>query len=577
MSVREQIQRTAWELGMAGISIIVGILCCRVCVAQCYPLIPIAISIGCLSNWGSKRTATIAVMVFFSLLSVDDAVKYGMILICILIVNGLVRWWYKELAVQVSAAIAAVTTVWIGIGGNLLELIPRQEYVITILEGVVAYFGILSLGQIRSFSLGGRNWRSRWEKKEEVREQELWPEVRERLHECVASFQDLSKIFAQIEPEQKQEETEHTEELLVFQAGQNGCMECIQRQARRNHISWYRRITENREAMALQFNAIAGVLEQCLQTEHYQIQKEDFRMEKMQFKLHQHGVRVHEQRLWECPNGRWQIKVLAQCSRGNFMQVKEVAQIISRCIGRTMVPTRDMKALLGKDTANLYFEEDTSYQEVHGVARITKDGAGVSGDNFSVLPLENGKCAMSLSDGMGSGLKACQESEMVIDLLERFLEAGFTEAMALSMTNSTMVLRGMKERFTTVDLTTIDLYSGKCELFKVGAAATFIGQQGNYEYILSENLPTGASCQIELEPVQRQLHSGDFVVMMTDGVLEHLQVEEPEETMCEILASIHSNNPMEMARKILERVLFYTQGRAKDDMTVLCLGIWEKS
>ena len=32
---------------------------------------------------------------------------------------------------------------------------------------------------------------------------------------------------------------------------------------------------------------------------------------------------------------------------------------------------------------------------------------------------------LGLSDGMGSGSAACKESEMVLDLVERFLEAGF--------------------------------------------------------------------------------------------------------------------------------------------------------
>ena len=37
------------------------------------------------------------------------------------------------------------------------------------------------------------------------------------------------------------------------------------------------------------------------------------------------------------------------------------------------------------------------------------------------------KLAVALSDGMGSGEKACRESTMVIELLEELLEAGFPE------------------------------------------------------------------------------------------------------------------------------------------------------
>ena len=37
---------------------------------------------------------------------------------------------------------------------------------------------------------------------------------------------------------------------------------------------------------------------------------------------------------------------------------------------------------------------------------------------------------MCLSDGMGSGVEACRESEEVVELLEQFLESGFTQETA---------------------------------------------------------------------------------------------------------------------------------------------------
>ena len=77
-----------------------------------------------------------------------------------------------------------------------------------------------------------------------------------------------------------------------------------------------------------------------------------------------------------------------------------------------MRPHRDEKNLIGKECIRLVFEEDTHYHTVHGVARLVKEGASVSGDNFSFQELVDGEFVMSLSDGMGSGSRACKESEM---------------------------------------------------------------------------------------------------------------------------------------------------------------------
>ena len=65
--------------------------------------------------------------------------------------------------------------------------------------------------------------------------------------------------------------------------------------------------------------------------------------------------------------------------------------------------------------------------------------------------------------------------------------------------------------------------------------------------------------------------------MVTDGVLEYLHVPKPEETMQEIIESIRTCHPGVMAKKILERVLLFTGGKALDDMTVLAACIWEKT
>ena len=48
---------------------------------------------------------------------------------------------------------------------------------------------------------------------------------------------------------------------------------------------------------------------------------------------------------------------------------------------------------------------------------------------------------MCLSDGMGSGLEACRESENVVDMLEQFVDSGFTGETAARMVNSVLNLQ----------------------------------------------------------------------------------------------------------------------------------------
>ena len=52
--------------------------------------------------------------------------------------------------------------------------------------------------------------------------------------------------------------------------------------------------------------------------------------------------------------------------------------------------------------------------------------------------------------------------------------------------------------------------------------------------------------------------------MMTDGVLDALPLDREEETMKEIIMDVQEENPREVSRGILERVLGYSDYRARD-------------
>ena len=177
---------------------------------------------------------------------------------------------------------------------------------------------------------------------------------------------------------------------------------------------------------------------------------------------------------------------------------------------------------------------------------------------------------------MGSGSVACRESEMVLDLIERFLEAGFTVDTAIRMMNSAMVMKGESDQYSTVDLCTVNLYDGEAELYKIGAATGFLKREKEVMEFHVDSLPVGVENNLKIDHKKMQLKNGDFIVMVTDGVLEYLHVPKPEETMQEILESIDTNHPGILAKKAMERVLLFTGGKVPDDMTILAAGIREK-
>ena len=160
--------------------------------------------------------------------------------------------------------------------------------------------------------------------------------------------------------------------------------------------------------------------------------------------------------------------------------------------------------------------------------------------------------------------------------MERFIEAGFTKDTAIRMLNSAMVIHGEDDNYSTVDISSVNLYTGETSFYKIGASATFIRHKdGNVECLLSTSLPVGVRFEVEIEQATKQLFDGDFLVMVTDGVLEYLCTEKPEETLEGIISEIKTNHPALLAKKILDKVMEFTGGEVRDDMTVLAAAVWE--
>ena len=271
-----------------------------------------------------------------------------------------------------------------------------------------------------------------------------------------------------------------------------------------------------------------------------------------------------------------EIVITAKTEKGECVSSKEMANILGEIIGKRCKPMKDCKTLVCGEYATYNLIEDANFHVVHGSARRTSSNEEVSGDNFSVLDFANGQILASLSDGMGSGINACRDSETVLELLEQLLESGFSEEVSLKLINSVMLLNTQAESPATLDMAVVDLYSGVCDLIKLGAASTFI-KRGNWvEAIKSTTLPVGVVNNLDIESVSKKLYNGDYIIMVSDGITDKVDGEDKEREISKIIMDIDSNNPNEIANRILSETLEKSTNSHEDDMTVLVLGLWEK-
>lgn len=265
---------------------------------------------------------------------------------------------------------------------------------------------------------------------------------------------------------------------------------------------------------------------------------------------------------------------------------QEVADMLSVLLGRRLVVSVASPQQIEEREGTYLFVEEPRFVVLSGSARAVKEDETVSGDNYSIIQSDRGWMTALLSDGMGCGEEASADSSQVLDMMEKMLEAGFETDMAVGLVNSALLAAGDisgRRNMSTLDICSLNLYQGMCVFRKIGAAASFLKSNSYVEQISMPGLPLGIMpCGREEtdqealhQSVSRELIDNDYVIMVSDGVLDALRESGYESAMIHYLECMREQHPEEMARSLLQFVLRCSQGRIADDMTVLVLGVFD--
>ncbi|MDD3173100.1 MAG: stage II sporulation protein E [Herbinix sp.] len=337
---------------------------------------------------------------------------------------------------------------------------------------------------------------------------------------------------------------------------------------------WHSRISESREVIAEQLKEVSSVIQDITGDIYGAVEVARSEEERVIKRLRSERIITKEITIFDRGDKRKEIYLTASCKGGRCITAKEAAFVISDVLGVKVKVSEASKAVISKEFESFIFVEDTKFKILNGVARAMKES--VSGDNFSILKLETGEYMLALSDGMGTGKDAGDESEMVMSLLEQMIESGFKAETAIKLINSSLVLKSDRQTFSTIDMSIINLFTGMCEFIKIGAAAAFIKRDNWVETISSTTLPIGMFGNVDYDTVTKKLYEGDIIIMVTDGVLDSIKGDNKEACMEQMILEIKSKNPQEIANRILDKTLSQSNFTPMDDMTVITAGIWLK-
>ncbi len=215
------------------------------------------------------------------------------------------------------------------------------------------------------------------------------------------------------------------------------------------------------------------------------------------------------------------------------------------------------------------FEQAPALALEVGAAMRSRTGEEVAGDSYISRSLPGGRHVLALSDGMGSGVSAMQESRAALGLMSESLRAGYTRAQALDVVNALMLMCTGREMYATMDLCVADLHTGETAFEKLGACASYVVRDGEVRTIGSDTLPMGVLPDVESGSLRMTLRPDDVVVMLTDGVAG--AYPGGETGLQAAIAKLCWLHPQAVGERLIEQCL--RDGAAKDDMAVLCMRV----
>lgn len=345
----------------------------------------------------------------------------------------------------------------------------------------------------------------------------------------------------------------------------------------RKDALWQKRLLENKSLMADQLREMSKIMADLAKENRRCVPMSSRRFKQIAHAFREVELQLKNLYLIENENGRTEISITLRSRGKNALSSDEIGDLLSVLLGTPLSSRQDNKFFLSENFETLYYMEESRYHTLTGVAKAVKETEQISGDNYSFFEMETGNLTAVLSDGMGSGEKACADSTMVVELIQRFLEAGFQMEIAIQMINSILLSGGEQSNLSTLDVCSMDLYRGECHFVKVGSSSSYIKRQHLVDRISSGNLPLGIFQKPDVESIGRTLMDGDYVIMLSDGVPDALSQGIGEDMLSEYIGSLTMENPGEIANAILRFCIQQSRGHIRDDMTIMVIGIWERN
>ena len=321
------------------------------------------------------------------------------------------------------------------------------------------------------------------------------------------------------------------------------------------------RIDEVRQVVSEQFEGISDMLHELSQNISTEQQFNPKAAEAAVSALKNIGLQTLECAARVDKFGRLSLEMKLALNNDTILNRLQIMKILSLACERDFSSPNISKA---GEYALLVINEQPNYRIDIGIEQHCAVSGSICGDAYKCFNDGKGHFIMILSDGMGTGGRAAVDGAMASGLMARLLKAGFGYDCSLKILNSSMLFKSSDESLATMDIASIDLFTGVTELYKAGAAPTLVRRNGRTGRAESHSLPIGILKDVSFDKAGIKLKSGDILLLASDGVTfdgtEWIRAE---------LENWRDGGAQDLAEHICDCARRRYHGERCDDITVL--------
>lgn len=246
-------------------------------------------------------------------------------------------------------------------------------------------------------------------------------------------------------------------------------------------------------------------------------------------------------------------------SKGDIM--REVSKCCARRFDLPLIAREGGRIRATLSEMPVYDVEIGTCQHIANNGKLCGDCLDYFNDGF-------GKTYAIVCDGMGIGGRAAVDGNMAASVMGRLLRSGLSADSSLQIVNSALMVKSEDESLSTLDVASVDLFTGRVTVRKAGAPMTLVKKSGRVTKREMPSLPAGILNGIKFSSDSFKLSTGDMVVMVSDGVLTG-----NDKWLESLIKSWNKGSTQELASAVVEEATKRRSNGYDDDITALAIRV----